>query len=111
MLADDQPLVLHFDAGQLVDADGVGPGRDAFNQLIDWPRSSQQIPPLSLAELGIGVNTNIEELRGNPLFDETMARTAHIAVGDNSIYGGQLQSHMHEVCDPSASWADQIRYV
>jgi leucyl aminopeptidase (aminopeptidase T) len=96
VLADDQPLVLRFDGGHLVGVDGVGLGRDAFDLLIDWPRCARCVDPLSLAELGIGVNTNIDELRGNPLFDEKMARTAHIAVGDNSIYGGRLHSHMHE---------------
>ena len=96
VLRDDQPLVLRFDAGRLAGVDGTGIGREAFDRLIDWPACAQQQPPLSLAELGVGVNTNIEVLTGNPLFDEKMARTVHIAVGDNSIYGGELHSHMHQ---------------
>ena len=96
VLRDDQPLVLRFDAGQLVAVEGVGPGRRAFDRLIDWPCCAMDKSPLSLAELGVGVNANIDGLTGNPLFDEKMARTAHIAVGDNSIYGGQLQSHLHQ---------------
>ncbi len=96
VLRDDQPLVLRFDAGQLVEVEGVGPGRQAFDRLIDWPCCPLQLSPLSLAELGVGVNASIDGLTGNPLFDEKMARTAHIAVGDNSIYGGQLQSHLHQ---------------
>lgn len=96
VLRDDQPLVLRFDAGHLVEVEGVGPGREAFDRLIGWPDCAAQVPPLSLAELGIGVNANIDELTGNPLFDEKMAGTAHIAVGDNSIYGGALLSHLHE---------------
>jgi leucyl aminopeptidase (aminopeptidase T) len=96
VLRDDQPLVLRFDAGRLVGVDGVGRGREAFDRLVDWPNCATQQPPLSLAELGVGVNTSIDELTGNPLFDEKMARTVHIAVGDNSIYGGELHSHMHQ---------------
>jgi hypothetical protein len=96
VLRDDQPLVLRFDGGHLVEVEGVGPGREAFDRLIDWPACARGEPPLSLAELGIGVNANIDGLTGNPLFDEKMARTAHIAVGDNSIYGGALQSHLHQ---------------
>ena len=96
VLRDDQPLVLRFEAGQLVAVDGVGTGREAFDRLIDWPCCATHLSPLSLAELGVGVNTSIGELTGNPLFDEKMARTVHIAVGDNSIYGGQLHSHMHQ---------------
>jgi leucyl aminopeptidase (aminopeptidase T) len=96
VLGDDRPLVLRFDAGELVGVDGVGPGRDAFDRLIDWPRCAAQAPPLSLAELGIGVNAGIDGLTGNPLFDEKMAGTAHIAVGDNSIFGGALLSHLHQ---------------
>jgi leucyl aminopeptidase (aminopeptidase T) len=96
VLRDDQPLVLRFEAGRLVEVEGVGAGREAFDRLIDWPCCRADLSPLSLAELGVGVNTNIDGLTGNPLFDEKMARTAHIAVGDNSIYGGQLLSHMHQ---------------
>ena len=96
VLRDDQPLVLRFEAGTLVGVDGVGAGREAFDRLIDWPCCATHLQPLSLAELGVGVNTSIDELTGNPLFDEKMARTVHIAVGDNSIYGGQLHSHMHQ---------------
>jgi hypothetical protein len=48
------------------------------------------------AELGIGLNPAIKFLTGNPLFDEKMAGTLHIAIGDNFVFGHPNQSHIHE---------------
>ena len=48
------------------------------------------------AELGIGLNPTIKSLTGNPLFDEKMAGTLHIAIGDNVVFGHLNQSHIHE---------------
>jgi leucyl aminopeptidase (aminopeptidase T) len=48
------------------------------------------------AELGIGLNPAIRLLTGNPLFDEKMAGTLHIAIGDNVSFGHSNQSHIHE---------------
>jgi hypothetical protein len=48
-----------------------------------------------LAEIGIGLNTAIQNLNGNPLFDEKAAHTVHIAIGDNEIFGGVTNSHVH----------------
>ena len=96
VIGDGPPIRLRFDAGQLSGVDGAGQAFEAFQRLVDWPRCTTLSPPLSLAELGVGVNASIAALTGNPLFDEKMARTAHIAVGDNSIYGGRLHSHLHE---------------
>jgi hypothetical protein len=47
------------------------------------------------AELGIGLNPAIKSLTGNSLFDEKMAGTVHIAIGDNVCFGHNIQSHIH----------------
>ena len=47
------------------------------------------------AEFGIGLNPAITSLTGNSLFDEKMAGTIHIAIGDNINFGHNISSHIH----------------
>lgn len=47
------------------------------------------------AELGFGLNPWIKRLTGNSLFDEKMANTIHIAIGDNSGFGFNIKSDIH----------------
>jgi hypothetical protein len=49
----------------------------------------------TFAELGIGLNTRITELTGNPLFDEKAINTLHVAIGDNSVFGDDISSFIH----------------
>jgi hypothetical protein len=48
-----------------------------------------------LCELGIGLNTAITRLTGNPLFDEKAARTLHIALGENTAFGHDNHAQVH----------------
>lgn len=94
ILDPSRPILLSFDRGVLVDM--TGPPEDVVqltNVLGGCPGTSE---PLELAELGIGVNEGIPALTGNSLIDEKKAGTIHIALGDNSIYGGLLNSSLHE---------------
>lgn len=47
------------------------------------------------AELGIGLNPKIEELTGNPLFDEKAANTVHIGIEDNTVFGHTIRAQHH----------------
>lgn len=49
----------------------------------------------TFAELGIGLNSKIKALTGNPLFDEKMANSIHIAIGGNTMFGRPIQSKIH----------------
>lgn len=49
----------------------------------------------NFAELGIGLNPAIKHLTGNSLFDEKMAGTLHVAIGDNFVFGHYSQSEIH----------------
>jgi hypothetical protein len=89
------PLLLTFERGELKSIDGPADDRTLLEETLGW-RDHNIRPELQLAELGIGLNPGIVELRGNALFDEKLAGTAHVAVGDNSIYGGTLKSSLHE---------------
>ncbi len=48
----------------------------------------------NLAELGIGTNPEAD-LIGNVLQDEKAAGTIHVAVGDNSGIGGEIECDIH----------------
>lgn len=92
----DNPLLLTFNAGQLVRVDGPDDKRVPFLDLLHWKPEHDTCSHLELAELGIGVNEGLFELTGNALFDEKMHGTVHIAVGENQMYGGRLTSFLHE---------------
>ena len=66
-----------------------------------------------LAELGIGLNPAIKELSGNPLFDEKAAGTIHIAIGDNTGFGGPISSRHHSdlVCRFATLHLDEITAI
>lgn len=73
----EDPRVLNFFNAQKQKARGKDPNWNTF------------------AELGFGLNPEIKKLTGNPLFDEKMASTIHIAIGDNSGFGFNVKSDIH----------------
>ncbi len=56
------------------------------------PRANRMV-----CELGIGMNPNVTSLCGYTALDEKMEGTFHIAVGDNTLFGGQNKAACH--CD------------
>lgn len=96
VLAPGRHLLLQFAGGDLVDISGTEEERGAFQAMLRESGGGAIPARLGLAELGIGVNEGLEGLTGNALFDEKKDGTAHVAVGDNSIYGGTLRSSLHE---------------
>jgi leucyl aminopeptidase (aminopeptidase T) len=49
----------------------------------------------NLAEIGLGVNPAVQHLTGIELLDEKKLATAHIALGENSWFGGMVESVIH----------------
>ncbi|GAB3024098.1 aminopeptidase [Natronobiforma cellulositropha] len=49
----------------------------------------------NLAELGIGTNVAVTDLIGSVLLDEKAAGTVHIAIGDDSGIGGDVEAPIH----------------
>ncbi len=70
--------------------DFTGPRAEELRYMLD------NVGPLArnLAELGIGANP-AAHLIGNILEDEKVAGTVHIALGDNSTFGGNVIVGIH----------------
>jgi leucyl aminopeptidase (aminopeptidase T) len=74
-------------------ATNITGGREAkkFNTLLS---SVQKKEAYNVAELGVGCNPKAR-LIGNPLEDEKVVGTVHVALGDNSTIGGNVQAGIH----------------
>jgi len=101
-------VLLEFADGRLSDVSG---SRSGVADFLRFQESLRLISPSNhdkLAELGVGVNPAISELTGRPLIDEKCIGTAHIAIGDNSRYSGQIQANTHEdfVTREPSLWID-----
>ena len=84
----DSPLTITVKNRKAVDF--IGPRAEELRCILD------KVGPLArnLAELGIGTNT-AAHLIGNILEDEKVAGTVHIALGDNSTFGGNVIAGIH----------------
>jgi Thermophilic metalloprotease (M29) len=91
-------LYLEFSKGKITDWKASPHSKPStyFKKLKQNAMLSEDDNWDTFAELGIGLNPVIKSLTGNPLFDEKMAGTIHIAIGDNVCFGHPIQSHIHE---------------
>jgi len=84
----NSPLTIKIENGQATDITGESSGK--LIEMID----SVGPPGRNLAELGIGINPEAH-LIGNVLEDEKVAGTVHVALGDNSAFGGDVVAGIH----------------
>lgn len=66
----------------------------------------------NIAEIGIGINPRAR-LIGNPLEDEKVLGTIHIALGDNSTFGGNVMAgiHLDGIIKSASLIVDDVRIV
>ncbi len=84
----DKPLVIQVKRGLALDA--KGPSADIINNIFyKYGEKSRNV-----AELGIGVHPKAK-LSGFILEDEKIKGTVHLALGDNSNFGGEVQVASH----------------
>lgn len=69
----------------------IGSSDPAFNAWL----ASQPSENTIVCELGFGMNKNIDSLCGYTVLDEKMAGTFHIALGNNTMFGGKNDARMH----------------
>lgn len=82
-----KPVKLEIENGLVNKIDG-GEEAKMFSNLLE---SFQDPNMYRIGELGIGLNPDAE-LVGNPLIDEGVLGTAHIALGLNYTYGGKIKN-------------------
>ena len=96
-LGNDQ-IILKFKQGKLIEISPTNHHATALIQnAIKMAINNGDQEPDYLGEFGVGVNSTIQKLRGVPLFDEKAINTAHIAIGANAPFGGEIKAtHLHE---------------
>ncbi len=90
--------LLEFRNGFIVSWEELGPiaqESDYFERLKSAGEDRGDPNWCGFAELGVGLNSAISQASGNSLFDEKMAGTIHIAIGDNTVFGGPNASDIH----------------
>ncbi|ADL12218.1 aminopeptidase [Acetohalobium arabaticum] len=85
----EEPVTLIVEDGYVVDIQG---GKEAaeLTELVDQYGKEAR----NIAELGIGTNDQAI-LTGNVLEDEKVMSTVHVAIGDNSAFGGKIEIESH----------------
>ncbi len=90
-----EDLALDFEAGLVVRAEGGGErGRILRKRLGFEPQAPVDEARRNLAELGIGTNPNAQPRHSIVEAEKTLG-TVHIAIGDNSWFGGKVQTDLH----------------
>ncbi|MFQ5945345.1 MAG: aminopeptidase [Anaerolineae bacterium] len=90
-----EDLSIEFEAGRVVRAERGGErGRILRERLGFEPQAPVHEGRRNLAELGIGTNPNAQA-RHNIVEAEKTLGTVHIAIGDNSGFGGTVQTDLH----------------
>ncbi len=84
------PITLTVKNGSVVRVDGDEPYTEALRAKLDERRENRNI-----AELGIGTNDKAKR-PDNILESEKILGTVHIALGDNSSFGGAVKAPFHQ---------------
>jgi len=91
----DEPLVLEMENNYVTKISGKK-AASKLKKMLDKASKELKNPKLvyNVAELGIGINPKAKII-GNPLEDEKVMGTVHVALGDNSTFGGSVQAGIH----------------
>jgi hypothetical protein len=97
VLKNDEAVVLDFEEGRLTRWRPLtrSPAIAFFEKQKAVAQGRHDANWNVFAELGIGLNPIIHNLTGNSLFDEKVAGTVHVAVGDNTTFGFYNKALMH----------------
>jgi leucyl aminopeptidase (aminopeptidase T) len=95
----DEPIRITIKDGSAAKIEG-GQGASKLKEVLSTAgeklATSGKDPKLvfNIAELGIGMNDKAKVI-GSPLEDEKVLGTVHVAVGDNSTFGGTVKAGVH----------------
>lgn len=86
----EAPLILKVERGKVVSIEGNEPYREQLEMKLNERQENRNI-----AELGIGTNDKASK-PDNILESEKILGTIHIALGDNSSFGGKVRTPFHQ---------------
>lgn len=86
----ESPLILNVKKGKVVSIEGTEPYREELERRLNEREENRNI-----AELGIGTNDKASK-PDNILESEKILGTIHIALGDNSSFGGKVRTPFHQ---------------
>jgi len=81
-----QDVILTISKGQV-----IASNKEEINQFLSERPDNEKV----VCELGFGCNENITDLCGYTVLDEKMCNTFHIAIGDNTMFGGLNSARLH----------------
>jgi len=84
------PLILNVKRGKVVSIEGTEPYKEGLEKKLNEREENRNI-----AELGIGTNDRASK-PDNILESEKILGTVHIALGDNSSFGGKVRTPFHQ---------------
>ncbi len=84
------PLILIVKSGKVVSIEGTEPYKEELENKLNEREKNRNI-----AELGIGTNDKASK-PDNILESEKILGTIHIALGDNSSFGGKIRTPFHQ---------------
>lgn len=85
-----RPIILHVKNGEVKEVEGKEEYADFLRKKLEENRKNANI-----AEFGIGTN-NMASRPDNILESEKIFGTVHIALGDNSSFGGKVRTPFHQ---------------
>jgi len=106
----EKPLVLEIRDGKVVKIEGEG--AELLEATLSEAEEKAKYPERvrMIGELGIGINPRAKVV-GSTIIDEKVRGTAHIAIGSNYWYGGQIKTiiHLDQVFRNPKIWVDGKR--
>lgn len=90
----DSPVTLHIEKGRVVKIEGQNAHllEQTFQKFEDRAKYPERVR--LVGELGIGINPGAV-LIGSSIMDEKVLGTAHIAIGSNYWFGGEIKTIYH----------------
>ncbi len=101
----DEPITIRMEGGYATDITGGAGARTLIDKMAPHGKNAR-----NLAEFAIGTNA-AARLTGNVLEDEKIKGTIHLALGDNSTFGGKVSSSSHLdgiILEPTVSFDGKI---
>jgi len=84
------PVTLFVSHGKVINIEGVEPFADMLEKKLE-----ERLENRNIAEVGIGTNEKAK-MPDNILESEKILGTIHIALGDNSSFGGNVKTPFHQ---------------